>query len=223
MKNSKDHFSKLVGIIARLRGPDGCPWDQKQDNLSMRPYLLEETHELSEAMAGENPDDVKEELGDLFFQLILISQIYQDKGYFKINDVIKGIIDKMVRRHPHVFAGQKFDSPEELRRNWARIKAEEKSEEDKDPFDLPRSLPALNRGQRVIQRANRAGHLPGKQDESTNTSPLPEKTSLDNRQQLEQDLGRQFLDLIEQAGKHDLYCEEIVHKAIDNLINQIKK
>ncbi|MDZ7641670.1 MAG: MazG family protein [Desulfurivibrio sp.] len=120
-------FTQLTNIVARLRGPDGCPWDRKQTPASFKGYLLEEAHEVMEALEGDNPDQIREELGDLLFQIIFLSQLYSEQGAFTLDQVIAGICDKMVRRHPHVFGDTQVESEEELRRQWQAIKAAEKS------------------------------------------------------------------------------------------------
>jgi len=121
-----EEFSRLVQIISRLRAEDGCPWDRKQTAASLKKYLLEETGELAEAIDLSLADHVREETGDLFYILILLSLIHQEQGLFTINDVLAGIAEKMVRRHPHVFDGRVAGSEKELRRQWEDIKSAEK-------------------------------------------------------------------------------------------------
>ncbi len=107
---SSQKFNELLALIHKLRSPNGCPWDQKQTPESFKPYLLEETHELAEAIDSGDIDNIKEELGDLFFQTNFIGTLYEDGGHFSIDDCIQGIIEKMIRRHPHVFTDEKFES-----------------------------------------------------------------------------------------------------------------
>ena len=120
-------FVELVELVARLRAPDGCPWDRKQTPESFKRYLLEETHELLEALENDDRTHIKEELGDLLFQVLFLSRLYQEEGAFTLEEVIRGVIEKMVRRHPHVFGEVKVESEAELRRQWERIKAGEKA------------------------------------------------------------------------------------------------
>ena len=132
--SGKDHdseFSKLVAIISDLRAENGCPWDRKQTPETIKKYLLEETNELAEAILKGDHDHVREEIGDLFFILILLTKTYEEKQNFTINDVLKTIAEKMVRRHPHVFSGIKTGSESELRKQWEEIKAMEKSEQSR--------------------------------------------------------------------------------------------
>ncbi|MDW7771808.1 MAG: MazG nucleotide pyrophosphohydrolase domain-containing protein [Desulfobulbaceae bacterium] len=125
-QENKDSFTRLVSIITRLRSEDGCPWDRKQTGASLKKYLLEETGELAEAIDQEIANDICEETGDLFYILILLTLIHEDRGLFTLTDVLDRISDKMIRRHPHVFADKKTGSESELRRQWQEIKANEK-------------------------------------------------------------------------------------------------
>ena len=113
-------------VIATLRSPDGCPWDREQTHETLMPYLLEEAHELLQAIDEQDDDAIAEELGDVLLQVFLHAQIGQDNGYFQLEDVLEAISAKMIRRHPHVFAGRKTGSDDELRRQWQQIKEEEK-------------------------------------------------------------------------------------------------
>lgn len=127
MPDPSDSFKQLVDLVARLRAPDGCPWDRKQTPETFKGYLLEETHELLEALSGDNREHIREELGDLLFQVVFLCQLYSERGDFTLGQVIDGIHAKMIRRHPHVFGDAKVESEEDLRRQWLAIKAGEKS------------------------------------------------------------------------------------------------
>ncbi|WP_110114681.1 nucleoside triphosphate pyrophosphohydrolase [Bacillus sp. CGMCC 1.16541] len=122
-------FESLRHIIATLRGPNGCPWDQKQTHTSLKKYLLEEAYELLEAIDNEDDDHIIEELGDVLLQVMLHAQIGEDEGMFSIDDVIQGLSDKMVRRHPHVFSHVHVENEEEVVKNWNEIKQAEKGEQ----------------------------------------------------------------------------------------------
>jgi tetrapyrrole methylase family protein / MazG family protein len=119
-------FHELVTIIEKLRGKGGCPWDRKQTAASLKKYLLEESAELAEAIEREDSRHICEETGDLLYILILLTLIHEENGRFDLHDVLAGIAEKMIRRHPHVFAGGKTGNTEELRRQWQQIKEEEK-------------------------------------------------------------------------------------------------
>jgi uncharacterized protein YabN with tetrapyrrole methylase and pyrophosphatase domain len=122
-------FTDLVAIIEKLRGKDGCPWDQRQNPASLKKYLLEESRELAEAINRADGDHICEEIGDLMYILIMLALMHEERGEFTLAEALGGIARKMIRRHPHVFAGEKAGSDHELRRQWEEIKAAEKSAE----------------------------------------------------------------------------------------------
>jgi tetrapyrrole methylase family protein/MazG family protein len=122
---------RFMNIVNQLRSEKGCPWDRKQSPLSLKRYILEETHELLDAIDADDHQHVKEELGDLLYLIILLAQIHSEKQFFNMSEVIEAINDKMVRRHPHVFQDEQFDSEAQLREKWLAIKAREKSDRAK--------------------------------------------------------------------------------------------
>lgn len=154
-------FEDFQQIIARLRAPDGCPWDREQTHMSLRPYLLQESYEVLEALDEENADHLVEELGDLLLQIVLHAQIATENQDFNMTDVIAAVSEKIVRRHPHVFGGQDVESVDGVLHNWEQIKAEErksKGEERKSMLDgIPTALPALTQADQIQQRAQRVG------------------------------------------------------------------
>ncbi len=131
MTDSTHEFDHFVSIVKMLRSKNGCPWDRKQTPLSLKRYLLEETHELLEAIDADDQQHIKEELGDLLYIIVLMAQIHSEGDYFTITDVIAAISAKMVRRHPHVFQDEKTASDAELRKKWLEIKDREKEERKK--------------------------------------------------------------------------------------------
>lgn len=120
-------FEGLIRLVARLRGEKGCPWDKKQTAQSMSRYLQEEVDELAEAIASMDPEHIREELGDVLFHIVFLSRLFEEKGEFTIHDVEEGIVEKMVRRHPHVFGDKKIHTPEEVITQWNEIKKKEKA------------------------------------------------------------------------------------------------
>ncbi len=157
---SGEGLERLVDLMARLRGPDGCPWDRKQTLRTLRPFILEEAHELVEAIDTDRTESIREELGDLLLEVLFVSQICSEQARFTIRDVMRGLEDKLVRRHPHVFRSQKARDSEEALARWEEIKAAEKAEsgDKKSPFlDVPRALPALARANKLSSRAAREG------------------------------------------------------------------
>ncbi len=124
--NDAGALARLLAIVDRLRGEDGCPWDRRQTPESLKKYLLEETAELAEAIDSGDIDHIREEIGDLFFILAMLTAMFRERGLFAASDALDDIAAKMIRRHPHVFAGRPAGSEQELRQQWEAIKADEK-------------------------------------------------------------------------------------------------
>jgi MazG family protein len=145
---------ELVRVMARLRGAGGCPWDAEQTHASLARHLLEETHELLAAIDTGDGEAIRDELGDVLLQVVFHAQIAADEGAWDIDDVAQGLIDKLVRRHPHVFGEVQVRGAEEVLVNWEQIKAAEKGGEAGDlEDDIPETLPALARASKVQRRA----------------------------------------------------------------------
>ena len=157
-------FLKFCGIIARLRGPGGCPWDIEQTPVTLRGDLIEETYECIEAIDEGNPEHVAEELGDIFLLVTMLAYMYEQEGRFTVADVLEGISEKLVRRHPHVFeAGPGKEASalcaDEVIKNWARIKVELENRKIKDSVldEVKRGLPPLDRAWKLQKKAAKAG------------------------------------------------------------------
>lgn len=150
-------FDALVEIIARLRAPDGCPWDKEQTHQSLRGNLLSECYEVMEALDGGDSDKLYEELGDLLLQIVLHAQIASDNGEFEIGDVVKSITAKIVRRHPHIFGTTNVKNAEEVMRNWEELKREEREEGTSMLEGVPKDMPALAYAYEISRRAVRVG------------------------------------------------------------------
>ena len=149
-------FQRSVELMARLRGPGGCPWDREQDHLSLRRHLLEEAHEVLEAVEEGRPEELREELGDLMLQILFHAQIEAEEGHFTIYDSLDVLNDKLVRRHPHIFGEVEVSSSAEVVANWERIKRREKGR--RSYLDgVPHSLPALLYAQQIQAKAARIG------------------------------------------------------------------
>jgi MazG family protein len=147
---------RLVDIMRRLLAPDGCPWDREQTLESLRPYVIEEAHEVVDAIDSGSPEELREELGDLLLQVVFQAELARAKGWFGPDDVVSAICDKLVRRHPHVFGTVKVSGSDEVVTNWEAIKAEEKA--GRGVLDgVPKALPALLRALRVGEKAARVG------------------------------------------------------------------
>jgi MazG family protein len=159
--NEHEKFEKLVEVMDRLRGPGGCPWDREQTWESLRGYLLEECHEAVAALDSGDRPEICEELGDILLQVAFLSRLAQEEGAFTARDVVRGIVEKMIRRHPHVFGDEQADDAEQVLRHWERIKKEEKVERGEPRASLldglPPGLPGLLRAQRLGDKAARVG------------------------------------------------------------------
>jgi len=151
----------VMALIQRLRGEDGCPWDQKQTPQSLAVYLIEEMYELVDAVSSGNEQSVCEELGDVIFQVLFLSELYSESDSFDLDTVVQHNIEKMIRRHPHVFGEKKVTSTADIRDNWHAIKKEEQKANRRAQASvldsIPASLPALMRSYRVSERAARTG------------------------------------------------------------------
>jgi MazG family protein len=153
-------FEDLLEIMNKLRAPGGCPWDAEQTLESLRRYILEEAHELVEAIGEGSPRDVCEESGDLLLQVVFIAQIAREQGLFDIGDITRAICEKLVTRHPHVFSDVVVKDASEVSRNWEMIKSGERKRRDADSSamaGIPRGLPALLRAYRIQERAAKKG------------------------------------------------------------------
>jgi len=146
---------ELVEVMSRLRAKNGCPWDREQDHKTLKPYLVEETYEVIDAIDEENDDSLKEELGDLLLQIVFHAQIANEEGRFTIDDVAASIVEKLKRRHPHVFGSVKVASSQEVLHNWEQIKKQEGKNSVMD--GVPKALPALLKARRVQEKAGRVG------------------------------------------------------------------
>jgi tetrapyrrole methylase family protein/MazG family protein len=152
-----DQFATLVDIIAKLRAPDGCPWDRKQTHASLRENLLEECYEVLEALDEGEPEKLCDELGDLLMQIVLHAQIAAEGGEFKLGDVIKGINAKLIHRHPHIFGLTKVKNADEVAHNWEVLKREEREAGASILESVPKQMPALGYSQEVQRRVAQLG------------------------------------------------------------------
>ncbi|WBL15191.1 nucleoside triphosphate pyrophosphohydrolase [Sutcliffiella sp. NC1] len=159
-------FASFRATIATLRGPNGCPWDKEQTHESLKKYLIEEAYELIDAINGDDIEGIIEELGDVLLQVMLHSQIGEDDGYFSIDDVIQTINEKMIRRHPHVFAKVEIETADDVVTNWEAIKKEEKKERQQSNLldTVSESLPALSKAFHYQKKAAKVGFDWGETD-----------------------------------------------------------
>jgi tetrapyrrole methylase family protein/MazG family protein len=159
IKSETDSVKALFALVSFLRGEHGCPWDKKQTPQTMLIYLMEEMYELADAIELDNYQNVREELGDVLFHIVFLTQLFQERGLFSIYDVAQEIADKMIRRHPHVFGNTRVDNTEEVRKNWHKIKQNEKKHAPQESIldSVPKKLPALMRAYQISERTARSG------------------------------------------------------------------
>jgi MazG family protein len=160
MKKKRSAINELLGIVARLRSPEGCPWDREQDHRSLRWHAVEEVYELMDAIEAGDDHEMEEELGDMLMQVVFHCQLARERGAFDFEDVARHIAQKLVRRHPHVFGQVKFKNVEQVWANWEKIKrAEKQGTRHARPSALdgiPKHLPGLLRAEKLVKKARRA-------------------------------------------------------------------
>lgn len=220
-ENKLRHFESLVEIVSQLRGPQGCPWDKQQTHHSLTQYAIEETHELVEAIeAPPSPSQdqkIKEELGDVLFQVLLHSQLAAERKAFTLDDVLKTLAEKLVRRHPHVFGEEKIDDPNAVVKRWDEIKKQEASSE-MSPYALNvPPLPALQRAYKIGKRTeklrfdwNNAAEAMLKVDEEF--AELKEALDSEVIAEIEYELGDVFFSLSQLARHLQLDPEQVLRK-----------
>jgi MazG family protein len=211
-------LAELVAIMKRLLAPDGCPWDREQTLESLRPFLVEETFEVIEALETGTPAQHCEELGDLLMQIVFQSAIREQEAAFTIDDVVRGISEKLVRRHPHVFADAVAGSAEEVLVQWEEIKRREKAAKPASPepprllAGVPLSLPALSRAHQVSARAARVGFdwpdVQGCRDKvSEELEEIDRAIASGDRAAIEHEIGDLLFAAVSLARKLDLDAE----------------
>ena len=159
MSETLNSLSKLIKITDTLMGEDGCPWDKVQTRESLKPYLVEETYEVLDALDANDPEKIKDELGDLLYQILFHSKISSLKGEFDFRDVIDNLSEKMVRRHPHVFKEGELNTPDQVVKQWEEIKRNEKNQANQKSIldNIPKNLPSLLRAQKLQKKAAKEG------------------------------------------------------------------
>ena len=192
-------FDGLMGLVARLRGPDGCPWDREQTRKSMRHHILEECYELLEAIDEAQPADIAEEIGDVVFHVAFQVHLGEEEGAFDRKRVYRTVIDKLIRRHPHVFGDTKVSGASEVLDRWQELKRAERKGEETSALDgLPKEMPALSYAQAIQQRAAGVGFdwedPEGVMDKVT--EELHELSSAVSREEKEAELGDLLFSIV---------------------------
>ena len=157
-RGSAAAVADLVALMARLRSETGCPWDRAQSPETLKPYLIEEAYEVAEAIEAGEPGPLREELGDLLFQVVFLARIHEERGRFDLGDVARSVVEKMVRRHPHVFGDEELSDADEVRDRWEEHKEKERAAEGRSLLDgIPASLPALTAAHRISEKVAGVG------------------------------------------------------------------
>jgi MazG family protein len=201
-------FTELVKLIRTLRSEHGCPWDKKQTPPTFHHYILEEYHELVHALDEGNHAEIADETGDLIFLVVFVAYMFEQQGITTLPEVLNGVISKMVRRHPHVFGQVEVRDAEDVIDNWAKIKASEKNIQQRESLldGIPRSLPALNRAQKLARRAAKAGFDWTKADEvllkvDEELAELKQAVASGSQAEIREELG-DLLFVVTNAARH---------------------
>ena len=200
-------FDALIAIADALHGPNGCPWDKKQTFQSLRPHVLEEVHELLDAIDENDGKGMAEELGDILFQILFFAKLGEKEDRYTLKEIIETVSEKLVRRHPHVFGDATAKTADEVVHHWERVKKEEKKERKSELEGIPKTLTGLARAQKVISRAFRL------------SLPHPSKGE---ETSAEITLGDQLLDLVIEAHKEGIDAESALRTALKRYENLLK-
>ena len=217
-----DKFDKLIQIVKKLRSPDGCDWDKEQTHQSLVPYLLEETHEVIEAIENKDYDALKEELGDLILHVIFQADLASDKNKFSVADLLDGINKKLINRHPHIFSNNSDDSYK--KGSWEATKKKEKNR-DSVLDGVPKSLPALLLSRRIQEKAAGVGfdwdnnsQVMGKVDEEV----LELKESMVENKGIDEELGDVLFTLVNLSRHLDIDPELSLKRSTEKFIKRFK-
>lgn len=222
----KDKFRELVQVMDKLRSANGCPWDKEQTHKSLRQYLLEETYEVLESIDQNDPNSLKEELGDLLLQVVFHAQIADESQQFNVDDVIDSIVDKLIRRHPNVFGDQKIDTAEEQKQNWEKIK---RNEGRKSVIGgVPKQLPSLLRAIRIQEKVAHVGFDWTLIDDvwtkfEEEISELHQAISNKNQDEIEEEMGDVLFTLVNISRFLKINPEDALRSTIEKFIYRFQK
>jgi tetrapyrrole methylase family protein/MazG family protein len=222
-------FAILVDIMGKLRSPEGCMWDREQNHKTIKRNLIEETYEAVESIESDDYRGLKEELGDLLLQIVFHSQIAAEKKEFSINEVLRGIVRKLIRRHPHVFKGMVLNSSEEILANWEDIKKKERKEKFKKPDSIfsgiPKSLPSLHYASEIQNRASRLGFdwnraidIFGKIKEEL--AELKKEMRENRKSRIPDEIGDVLFSVVNFSRRFGIDCEESLYEASKKFIKR---
>ncbi len=227
MATQTKNIARLLRIMARLRGPKGCPWDREQTHQSIRHNLIEECYEALDALDAGNLDEFRDELGDLLLQVVFHAQMARDAGKFDFDSVAKSIADKLVRRHPHVFGKKKARNSREVLQQWEAIKKREKKA-GSIVAELPRSLPALMKADKVQRKVARVGFdwkhvndVVAKVEEEVRE--LKGALASGDRRQFEEELGDVLFAAVNLARYEGLHAEDLLNRTITKFVARFQQ
>jgi tetrapyrrole methylase family protein/MazG family protein len=220
-------IQELLKIMEKLRGGKGCPWDKEQTRDSLKPYIIEEAYELFEAIEENDPEKIKEELGDLLFQIVFQCQIAKEKDEFEMSDVIETIGQKMVARHPHVFGDAECRTPEEVMQQWEVLKKQEGKHRESILEGVPKAMSSLLRAHRLQKRAAQVGFdwekiedVLTKVDEEMDE--LKDALKTKTRSEMEDELGDIFFMLVNLSRFISVNPEDALRKTISKFIHRFR-
>ena len=221
-------FEKLVDVMAKLRGPKGCPWDKEQTHESLVSTFLEELHEFIEAVEDKDMATMQEELGDLCLHIVFQAQLATEKKRFTVADVLDGIVAKLIRRHPHVFGSAKAGNAAEVLRNWDALKRIEKTDRTSVVDGIPRHLPALSRAHAVQKKVKRVGFewrqirdVMAKVDEEL--GELRDAIAAGRHAEIEDELGDLLFSVVNLARFVQVEPERALHKTVRKFMDRFRQ
>ena len=228
MNQSKDWVKELEYIMERLRAPDGCPWDQEQDHVSLKPYLIEESCEVLDAIDENNMNLLKEELGDVLMNLVFHAQLAKEKNYFNFQDVARAISEKMVNRHPHVFGDSDAVTAEDVEKQWQEIKKKEKAERESVLDGIPKSLPPLQRAFKIQKKAAKTGfdwaNLSGVLDKiKEEVNELEEAVQQKDKQHIQEELGDLIFSLVNYSRHLEIDAGDALNSTNNKFIRRFTR
>ncbi|MGH7827065.1 MAG: nucleoside triphosphate pyrophosphohydrolase [Candidatus Binatia bacterium] len=225
-KKLGEKFEELLSVMAQLRGENGCPWDKEQTHASLRATLMEESYELLDALDRGDLTRIREELGDLLHQIVFHCQIAAENGAFTADEVVTGLKEKMIRRHPHVFSGTTMTDSAAVLKQRIELKTREKGDSSKSALgNLPKSMPALARTQTITERASHVGFDwptidPVWQKVEEELSELKTACASGETQRTREELGDLFFSLINLARFLGVHAEDALAQATDRFIKR---
>jgi len=227
-RSAADQFQKLCEIVAKLRGPGGCPWDREQTHESLLPALIEEAYEVTEAARTNDDAHFREELGDLLLLVVMHAEIAREAGRFEIGDVVHDISDKLVRRHPHVFGTSDACDSGAVLKQWEAIKRAEKKADSHYLASLPKALPALKRGQKAQSKAARVNfdwtevrEVTAKVEEEL--CEMKEAIASQDRARTEDEIGDVLFAVVNLARKCKIDAESAMQGATDKFVTRFNR